>query len=402
MQKTRHTFQFLFFFMAVWLTLRNLLGLTKATVESYCPVGGLESILFFLKNHAFLCATSGINLILFLAILIGTIVAGRAFCSWVCPIGTIMEILRKLGVDANLLNRTFWKKSTKIIGYLRYPLLAVILYYTLQITDLIFRTYCPYYIVISGQEHELAWWAKWLMLVLGGIAIVIPFFWCKVICPFGAFLGIVRLVSPIAPAIKTSNCVSCGKCDEACPQQIPIMASKRVWSTDCTQCLICTESCPKNCVELHAGYQPISNDSIAATKITYRRFTKGVIPLIVALMMGLGFFFAFNFPLPTMTKYFPTYNSGAKLSRADIIVNGLRCRGTANTLGWILEQDRGIAGIEAYVSEAKARIFYDSAKTDPQKISVLINSGRISIDAKTGEKKLINFFKVKEIQNSEK
>ncbi|HQG28619.1 MAG TPA: 4Fe-4S binding protein, partial [Candidatus Ozemobacteraceae bacterium] len=159
MQKTRRVYQLLFVFAAIVLTARNLRGYTKATIESWCPGGGIESLAFYVKNNAFLCAVSGLNLILFIAVTIGTLIAGRAFCSWVCPIGALHELLARAGKVLGIRRDTVWQGAGRFLGLARYPVLLLILWATMSYADLVLRPFCPYYVVMSGQEHEVAWWS---------------------------------------------------------------------------------------------------------------------------------------------------------------------------------------------------------------------------------------------------
>ncbi len=399
MQNLRRAFQVFFLAAVGILTFRNLSGFTKAHCESYCPSGGLESIVFYLKNGAFLCATSGINLILFLAILGGTIVMGRAFCSWVCPVGALMEGLRAAGRRASMLWEGFWwTTGGQWLGRLRYPILAAILYYTYQVTDLVFRPFCLYYIGFSGQDHEVAWWSKWLMLGLGLASLFLPFVWCKVICPLGAALGVTRLLGPVSPVIDEGKCTSCRVCSRECPQQINVFEEKRVWSTDCTKCLVCLDACPTQCIHLGIGYGPRPVARGGGGGGSGMSLPRKALPWMVMVMMGSGFLFAFRYPLPTMSKTFPAYSSGATFARVDLIVTGLRCRGTANTLSWILEDEPGLAALDTYVAEAKVRVLYDPTLTGPQKLADRIKAGRWWTNPKTQQVRLLQPFKVEEVR----
>lgn len=398
MQKIRHAFQ-VFFLVAVGiLTFRHLSGFTKAHCESYCPGGGLESIVFYLKNGAFLCATSGINLILFVAILGGTIVMGRAFCSWVCPVGTLMEGLRAAGRQAGMLWQGFWcTTGGQWLGRLRYPILVAVLYFTFSVADLVFRPFCLYYVGFSGQDHEVEWWSKWLMLGLSLASLYLPFVWCKVICPLGAGLGVARLLGPVSPVIDEKNCTACRLCSRECPQQINVFEEKRVWSTDCTECLVCLDACPTQCIHLGVGYRPWPAERPTDGGRPGPSLPRKALPWLVAVMMGAGFLFAFRYPLPTLSKTFPAFTSGATFARVDLILRGLRCRGTANTLAWILEEEPGVAALDAYVAEAKVRVLYDPGKTSPEKLVDRIHAGRMWKHPKTHQEKLLQPFKVESI-----
>jgi len=399
MQKTRHGFQAAFILAAALLTIRNLFGFTKATIESWCPGGGIESLAFYLKNNAFLCAVSGINLLLFIAIAIGTLIAGRAFCSWVCPIGTVHECISWAGKTAGLRNDSAWRGFGRYAGLVKYPVLLLVLYATMTYADLILRPFCPYYVGMSGQEHEVGWWSKWLMLALAWAGLVLPFFWCRLLCPLGTTLGIIRVVSPAVPTINPDRCTNCGTCGSNCPQQIQVHEVRRVWSSECTSCLVCVDTCPHRAIAMKAGYfVPVPTTPVAVTG-ERKRFglSRKFVPAIVVLMMLAGIMAAWNIPMPTFSKAYLNFGKTAKTASIEMIVTGLRCRGTASTLSWIIEQDDGILSFDAYVAEHRAQILYDPARLNPAGIKALIEDGRVQTDKKTGTGKLLRPFKVETI-----
>ena len=217
---------------------------------------------------------------------------------------------------------------------------------------------------------------------------MLPFFFCKVICPLGAVFSLTRKLSPVAPTIRSADCIACGKCDQVCPQQIEVQKEVRVASMECTQCLECIDACPKNCIELQVGYAKKLPSSEGKTSWWKRG---GLIPVLVAVMMAVGFGMAFNVKLPTLKKTFPLYETKSGFSQVDMIVNGLRCRGKSSTLGYILGQDPGIAYLETYVSEFRARILYDPAQTNPDKIRKEIEAGRKYIRKGDGKSFLLKF-----------
>ncbi len=114
--------------------------------------------------------------------------------------------------------------------------------------------------------------------------------------------------------------------------------------------------------------------------------------------MGLGFFFAFRIPLPTLTLEFPAMKSDVKFATVDLIIKGLRCRGTAMSLGNILKKDPGVAAMDAFAPEARAHITYDPSKTDPRNLETAIDGGWTQTDKKSGKTSVIKPFKVEKIQ----
>jgi len=113
--------------------------------------------------------------------------------------------------------------------------------------------------------------------------------------------------------------------------------------------------------------------------------------------MLAGILTAWNIPMPTVSKTYANYGKTANAASVDMIVTGLRCRGTALTFSWIIEQDAGILSFDAFVAEHRARILYDPATIDPIRIKALIEDGRMRKDKKTGAEKLVRPFVVERI-----
>jgi NAD-dependent dihydropyrimidine dehydrogenase PreA subunit len=70
-------------------------------------------------------------------------------------------------------------------------------------------------------------------------------FFCKYLCPMGAFLGIVSKISPHRIVRNEKVCIDCGRCREVCPVTIEVDRLHQVTSAECIECQLCTTSCPK-------------------------------------------------------------------------------------------------------------------------------------------------------------
>ena len=66
-----------------------------ADFEAYCPFGGLSSFMSRLNKGTMSCTMSEVQVMLGFGLLLGVLVIGKLFCSYLCPIGSITEWLGK-------------------------------------------------------------------------------------------------------------------------------------------------------------------------------------------------------------------------------------------------------------------------------------------------------------------
>lgn len=83
-----------------------------------------------------------------------------------------------------------------------------------------------------------------VLLGLAAASFIVRNFWCRYLCPYGALMGLVALLSPNRIRRSPDHCVDCGKCARACPSRIPVDQLVAIRSTECTSCLECVAACP--------------------------------------------------------------------------------------------------------------------------------------------------------------
>ena len=219
------------------------------TVDALCPFGGLEGIFSYLKDGIWLRRLAPSVLILFGTVALGTVVVGRTFCGWVCPLGTIGELTALLGRKLGIRRRELPAGLDRALRALKYVLLVVILYYTWTLGTLAWRAYDPW----AAWMHLSAGWEEivstpWAFVVLFGTvmaaSLFIERFWCRYLCPLGAALGILQKLSLTKVRRNRETCIACAKCDRSCPMGLRPMAVEVVRDADCIACGRCTESCP--------------------------------------------------------------------------------------------------------------------------------------------------------------
>lgn len=224
------------------------LPLRPGGIEAFLPISGLFGTVAWLKG-------GGINplhpaaVVIFITIVGVSWVLRRAFCSWICPVGMLSEWLWKFGFSKfhrNLLPPRWLDIGLRGIKYL---LLGFFLVTALSwsLTALEGFLYSGYHAISDIKLLQLFRSPSLTtMAVLAGlVALSIPLRnpFCRYLCPYGALLGLVALVSPLAVQRDPKRCVSCGVCSQVCPSRIDVMHASRVTTAECLGCWRCISHC---------------------------------------------------------------------------------------------------------------------------------------------------------------
>jgi polyferredoxin len=170
--------------------------LSSASLHALCPFGGVVTIYQFLTSGTFVQKIHQSALILMILGFLLAILFGPVFCGWVCPLGSIQEWVGGIGrklIKKRRYNHFIPAKVDRYLRYLRYVVLAWVLYMSAVTGKLIFADYDPYFALFNFWTSEVAV----LGLVILGVTLVGSLFidrpWCKYACPYGAVLGLSNL-----------------------------------------------------------------------------------------------------------------------------------------------------------------------------------------------------------------
>ena len=218
-------------------------------VEAWLPIASLMNLKALLLTGQVppVHAAGMFMLIAFLAI---SFLYRKAFCSWICPIGTISEWLWQTG-------RVWFRRSLAAPRWLdlplrglKYILLALFLYVvvTMPVPEMRAFLDSPYGMVADVKMLDffraMGRTTAIVLAVLTVTSLVVKNAWCRYLCPYGALLGIVALVSPTRIARDADACIDCAKCAKACPAGLPVDRLAAVRSAECTACMSCVSACP--------------------------------------------------------------------------------------------------------------------------------------------------------------
>ena len=196
----------------------------------------------------------------------------KAFCGWVCPLGTVQELLYKLG---RRLGRPLNRFKPENVGKVRPAKWFMLLVLVLGLPTLAgmgvvgnelgdpFCQVCPSRIattLLTADTEQLAVRtgtnvnlflgalgnALFGFVIIAALAMRQPF--CR-ICPLLSWNALFQKLSPMRLVKKASHekCAKCGVCEKACPMDIHEIGTefgKKAFHEDCTLCGRCAEYCP--------------------------------------------------------------------------------------------------------------------------------------------------------------
>ncbi|MCY6483047.1 4Fe-4S binding protein [Clostridium aestuarii] len=218
------------------------------STDALCPFGGMETLYSLITTGDYIKKVEPSSLILLIAIIVLTILIGRAFCGYLCPLGTIQSIINKIAKKLNIKQIKVNENLDKILRYAKYAVLLLVLYTTYKAGELIIKPYDPWATFMhlgNGSEIFEEFLIGFVLLIT--IVISSAFIeraWCKYFCPLGATLAILSPLRIFKIKRNSTSCISCTACTKNCPMGLNIHSCEAVSSMECISCNECTTSCP--------------------------------------------------------------------------------------------------------------------------------------------------------------
>lgn len=215
-----------------------------------CPIGSLQAVL---GSRQYSVSFYVLGFLMVLGAL-----WGRLVCGWLCPFGLVQDLIYKI---------PFLKKKKQLpmesyLKKLKYGILAVfVILLPLLAVDVTgigdpwFCKYiCPAGTLMAGLpllaanaalRSAAGWLFAWKAAILAAVLLLSlrvcrPF--CRYLCPLGALYGFMNKSSFYRLVLDKDRCIGCGKCEEACDLNIPVLTHQN--SMECIRCGDCKNACP--------------------------------------------------------------------------------------------------------------------------------------------------------------
>ncbi len=221
-----------------------------SSIEGFLPIGALMSLKVWLMQ-GIIDSVHPAALVILTAALVISLALKKSFCGWICPVGPFSELSYKT-------YRVLFGKNLVIPRYidygirsLKYVFLGFFLYVILirmRSADLISFTAEPYWKISDVKLlkffTEMSATTAAVLWSLFFLSLLYKNFWCRYLCPYGALLGVLGLLSPFTIRREERHCTHCHKCTEHCPHLLPVEEKDRIRSAECNGCLTCVSVCP--------------------------------------------------------------------------------------------------------------------------------------------------------------
>jgi ferredoxin-type protein NapF len=235
----------------------------------------------FLKIDPLLSITSCLsarqfhfNLLLSLFILVSALIAGRFFCGYICPLGTLLDLGGKKNREKNHELRkikyyllTFLLVASLLsfnLAHIFDPIAFLTRVYTFSIYPFVvfilnlsvdaFRPAAQYFnfILLSHVSFKEPVFYFNIITIIMFIAIIAlntlsRRFWCRNLCPLGALLGFVARFGILKRHVN-NNCNNCMKCRDDCPMGAIPEKPQMTAEDECIFCRNCSKICPQSAV----------------------------------------------------------------------------------------------------------------------------------------------------------
>lgn len=194
------------------------------------------------------------SFIVFLGMLIGAILFGRLFCGYICPAGGIQECAIMVNDKSP---KQGWKNYIKYIIWVLW-ILAIVALFLIQKNDITVNFFylTDHGISVANIYGYVIYYGVILLIfmpsVLFGKRIFCHYFcWMAPFMVIGTKIGNLLSIKRLRLQGDKAACISCHKCDKACPMSLSVtekVQKEKMDDSECILCGACVDICPKGAI----------------------------------------------------------------------------------------------------------------------------------------------------------
>lgn len=263
--------------------------------------GTLHTWLGWLADIQLIPAILAANTAVFIALVALTLVLGRVYCSVICPLGVMQDIISWLSGRRKKKKARF--KYTKNKSFLR----AVIMFlFALGLNSGfaalvgIIAPYSAYGRIVSSlfaplwqwgnnllayfaqrvdsyAFYEVEVWFKSMPVIIVAAVTLVTLIvlawrggrtWCNTICPVGTFLGLISKYSLLRPVIDTTKCNGCTLCSRKCKASCIDAKNHDIDYSRCVACMDCIDNCSQGAISYRLKPKKAVKKEVKSTEPT--------------------------------------------------------------------------------------------------------------------------------------
>ena len=245
----------------------------------------------------------------FIFVILFSLLVGRVYCSFICPLGTLQDILIYLSRKIQTKRKRFkYRPPQEFIRFTFLALTVIPLFFTsiwvLYLLDpysnfgriasdigtpvfhILNNTVAHIFIhlhifIISPIDIPQKEWAI-LLYPLGFLFIIILFtvrsgrLFCNTVCPVGTVLALISKISWFKIQMDKSSCTKCAKCAVVCKSQCISVKDQKLDFSRCVGCMNCIHVCETNSIRYRISKNKFfQTEKSQVSDISKRRFLKG-------------------------------------------------------------------------------------------------------------------------------
>lgn len=227
------------------------------------------------------------------ALFLVTLVFGRIYCSIICPLGVMQDLIGWVGRRVKK-NRYTYSKELVWLRWAVFAVFVVCIIWGIAAIYTLLDPYSSYMTMVENFSAPLALSSFITAVVIFAVIAILSFrngrTYCNSICPIGTILSVAARYSMFRPVIDKSKCVSCSLCSKNCKSScIDIKGGLKIDYSRCVSCGNCISVCKKGALEYKFAWNRAKENKEAAPADEGRRkVLGGVAALCAASVLGGG------------------------------------------------------------------------------------------------------------------